>query len=88
MLPRGRVYRFPPGRNVPDVPIPGVAGGMLPVPYDMGGMPIRDAAGQAMPITALATALANATPEQQRTVCPLFFFPFSMVCSRARLYSK
>jgi len=67
MLPRGRVYRYPPGRNMPDVPMPGVAGGMLSVPYDMGGMPIRDAA-QPMPITALATALANATPEQQRTV--------------------
>jgi len=69
MLPRGRVYRYPPGRNMPDVPMPGVAGGMLSVPYDMGVMPIRDAAGgQPMPITALATALANATPEQQRTV--------------------
>ncbi|KAH8516432.1 hypothetical protein H0E87_004688, partial [Populus deltoides] len=68
MLPRGRVYRYPPGRNMPDVPMPGVAGGMLSVPYDMGVMPIRDAAGgQPMPITALATALANATPEQQRT---------------------
>lgn len=70
MLPRGRVYRYPPGRNMPDVPMPGVAGGMLPVPYDMGaGMPMRDAAvGQPMPITALSTALANASPEQQRTV--------------------
>ncbi|KAL0368979.1 UNVERIFIED_CONTAM: Polyadenylate-binding protein 8 [Sesamum calycinum] len=68
MLPRGRMYRFPPGRNVPDVPIPGVAGGMLSVPYDMGGMLPRDAAiPQPMPITALASALANATPEQQRT---------------------
>lgn len=77
MPPRGRVYRYPPGRNVPDVPIPGVAGGMLPVPYDMGGMPVRDTAGQAMPITALATALANSTPEQQRTVCQIFLRPSS-----------
>lgn len=50
-----------------NVPMPGVAGGMLLVPYDVGGVPMRDAAlGQ--PIQALATALANApTTEQQRT---------------------
>ncbi|CAK7347514.1 unnamed protein product [Dovyalis caffra] len=76
MLPRGRVYRYPPGRNMPDVPMPGVAGGMLSVPYDMGGMPIRDAAGgQPMPITALATALANASPEQQRTMLGESLYP-------------
>ncbi|KAL9396565.1 hypothetical protein Peur_010818 [Populus x canadensis] len=76
MLPRGRVYRYPPGRNMPDVPMPGVAGGMLSVPYDMGVMPIRDAAGgQPMPITALATALANATPEQQRTMLGEGLYP-------------
>ncbi|XP_062097417.1 polyadenylate-binding protein 2-like [Humulus lupulus] len=74
MLPRGRVYRYPPGRNVQDVPIPGVAGGMLPVSYDMGGMPMRDA-GQPMPITALATALANSTPEQQRTMLGEALYP-------------
>lgn len=70
MLPRGgRVYRYPPGRGLPDVPMPGVAGGMFSVPYDMGGMPMRDAAlSQPIPIGALATALANASPEQQRTV--------------------
>lgn len=69
MHPRGRVYRYPQGRSLPDVPMPGVAGGMLPVPYDMGGMPLRDAAvSQPVPIGTLATALANASPEQQRTV--------------------
>ncbi|KAJ9670670.1 hypothetical protein PVL29_026920 [Vitis rotundifolia] len=69
MLPRGRVYRYPPGRNMADVPIPGVPGGMLSAPYDMAGMPFRDAAAsQPMPIGALATALANAPPDQQRTV--------------------
>lgn len=68
MLPRGRVYRYPSGRGLPDVPMPGV-GGMLSVPYDMGGMPLRDAAiSQPVPIGALASALANASPEQQRTV--------------------
>ena len=69
MLPRGRVYRYPPGRNMPEAPMPGVAGGMLSVPYDMGGMLPRDAGiGKPMPVPALATALANAPPDQQRTV--------------------
>lgn len=69
------MYRYPPGRNVQDVPLPGVGGGMLSVPYDMGGMLPRDAAvPQPMPITALASALANATPEQQRTVSSFFSY--------------
>ncbi|KAJ9166263.1 hypothetical protein P3X46_021040 [Hevea brasiliensis] len=56
--------------------MPGVAGTMLSVPYDMGGMPIRDAAtGPPMPINALATALANATPEQQRTLLGESLYP-------------
>lgn len=66
------MYRYPPGpgRNMSDVPMPGVGGGMLSVPYDMSGMPLRDAGvPQPIPIGTLATALANATPEQQRTVC-------------------
>nr|DAD41332.1 TPA_asm: hypothetical protein HUJ06_015655 [Nelumbo nucifera] len=77
MLPRGRVYRYPPGRNIPDVPMPGVAGSMLSVPYDMGGMPLRDAAAitQPIPIGALASALANATPEQQRTMLGESLYP-------------
>ncbi|KAG2390351.1 Polyadenylate-binding protein [Vigna angularis] len=75
MLPRGRVYRYPPGRNMQDVPLPGVAGGMMSVQYDMGGLPIRDAVGQPMPIQALATALANAPPEQQRTMLGEALYP-------------
>ncbi|KAK3019928.1 hypothetical protein RJ639_004911 [Escallonia herrerae] len=76
MLPRGRMYRYPPGRNVPDGTMPGVAGGMLPVPYDVGGMLPRDAAmAQPMPITALASALANASPEQQRTMLGENLYP-------------
>ncbi|KAE8100137.1 hypothetical protein FH972_018064 [Carpinus fangiana] len=77
MLPRGRVYRYPPGRNMSDVPMPGVGGGMLSVPYDIGGVPMRDAAmGQPMPIQALATALANAaTPEHQRTMLGEALYP-------------
>lgn len=63
------MYRYPPGRNVPDGTM---SGGMLPVPYDMTGMPPRDTAvGQPMPITALASALANAPTDQQRTVSSL-----------------
>ncbi|KAJ7013487.1 polyadenylate-binding protein 8-like [Populus alba x Populus x berolinensis] len=76
MLPRGRVYRYPPGRGLPDVPMTGVAGGMLPVPYDMGGMPMRDAGlSQSIPVGALATALANATPDQQRTMLGENLYP-------------
>lgn len=70
---------------MPDVSIPGV-GGMLPIPYgDMAAMPLRDAPiSQPVPIGALASALANASPEQQRTVglnfllmilLPFFFTP-------------
>ncbi|XP_042487452.1 polyadenylate-binding protein 8-like [Macadamia integrifolia] len=77
MLPRGgRMYRYPPGRNMPDMPMPGVPGGMLSMPYDMGGMPLRDAAiPQPIPISALASALANATPEQQRTMLGESLYP-------------
>lgn len=69
MFPRGgRVYRYP-GRGMSDVPMPGVAGGMLSVPYEMGGLPMRDTGmSQPIPIGALASALANSSPEQQRTV--------------------
>ncbi|XVF39895.1 hypothetical protein PTKIN_Ptkin01aG0069700 [Pterospermum kingtungense] len=76
ILPRGRMYRYPPGRNMPEVPISSVGGGMLSVPYDMGGMPLRDAGiGQPMPIQALATALANAPPDQQRMMLGESLYP-------------
>lgn len=53
MHPRGRNIRYSQGR--------GVSGGDVP-PYDMGNnnMPL--------PIGTLASNLANASPEQQRTV--------------------
>lgn len=54
MLPRGRVYRYPPSRNMQTITLPGVAGGAQ----------------------ALATALANAHPEQQRTVRPVSGYCF------------
>ncbi|XP_022763418.1 polyadenylate-binding protein 2-like [Durio zibethinus] len=76
ILPRGRVYRYPSGRGLPDVSMPNVAGGMLAVPYDMGGMPMRDTSlSQPIPIGALASALANATPDQQRTMLGENLYP-------------
>lgn len=76
MLPRGRVYRYPPGRNMPDAPMPGIAGGMLS-PYDMGGLPVRDSGmSQPIPIGALASALANATPDQRRMMLGESLYPF------------
>jgi len=53
---------------MPDPGMHGV-GAVIPAPYEMGGMPIRDAGvSQPVPIGALATALANAPPDQQRLV--------------------
>ncbi|XP_019166200.1 PREDICTED: polyadenylate-binding protein 8-like [Ipomoea nil] len=76
MLPRGRGYRYPTGRGLPDVSIPGVAGGMFSVPYDMGVMPVRDPGmAQPMPIGALASALANASPTEQRTMLGENLYP-------------
>lgn len=51
--------------------MPGLTPNMLSVPYDVsGGAHLRDspAASQPVPIGALATSLANAAPEHQRTV--------------------
>ncbi|KAI4374854.1 hypothetical protein MLD38_012799 [Melastoma candidum] len=76
MLPRGRVYRYPPSRGMPDMSLPGVAGGMITMPYDMGGMPMRDGSmSPQVPITALASALANASPDQQRTMLGENLYP-------------
>ncbi|KAI3522170.1 hypothetical protein L1887_11652 [Cichorium endivia] len=73
MFPRGRMYRYP-GRNAADSNMP-----VFPVPYDMasgGAMFPRDAAiGQPMPITALASSLANAPPDQQRTMLGEVLYP-------------
>lgn len=72
MFPRGgRVYRYPGGRSMPDSPMPG--GGMM---YDMGGLPVRDGGiSQSIPIGALASALANANPEMQRTMLGESLYP-------------
>jgi len=74
MMPRGRGYRYPPGRGMPDVSMS--AGGMLPIPYDMNGMPMRDVgASLPVPIGALASALANASPTEQRTMLGENLYP-------------
>ncbi|THU61428.1 hypothetical protein C4D60_Mb07t23170 [Musa balbisiana] len=72
MLPRGgRPYRYPPGRVMPEVPVSGIPGGMFSLPYDMGGgMP-----QPTVPIGELTSALANATPEQQRTMLGESLYP-------------
>ncbi|KAI8532785.1 hypothetical protein RHMOL_Rhmol11G0241400 [Rhododendron molle] len=77
MLPRGRVFRYPTGRGLPDVSMQGVGGGMLSVPYDIGGgMPFRDGGmSQPIPIGALASALANASPADQRTMLGENLYP-------------
>lgn len=77
MFPRGgRMYRFPPGRNMPDMPIPGASGGMLSSPFDMGGFPGRDGGmSQPIPISALASSLANAPPDQQRMMLGESLYP-------------
>lgn len=70
------MYRYPPGRNATaDGNMP-----VVPVPYELGGMFPREAAamGQPMPITALSSALANAPPEQQRTVCCSYVFKINL----------
>ncbi|CAN7048468.1 hypothetical protein IGI04_025554 [Brassica rapa subsp. trilocularis] len=70
--PRGRMFRYSQGRGSggpPDVP------GMLP--YEMpSNMPLRDPVlSQHVPIGALATSLANASPEHQRTMLGENLYP-------------
>ena len=65
MQPRGRMFRYPQGRGSggppPDVP------GRLP--YEIPVLP------QHVPIGALATSLANASPEHQRTMLGENLYP-------------
>ncbi|ESQ46271.1 hypothetical protein EUTSA_v10000075mg [Eutrema salsugineum] len=68
MMPRGPGYRYPPGRNMQDGSMPG---GMVPVAYDMNGMPFP----QPMPAGALASSLAQASPAQQRTLLGENLYP-------------
>ncbi|KAL8230923.1 hypothetical protein R6Q57_000701 [Mikania cordata] len=65
MYPRGHMYRYP-GRNAADS-----------APNEVGGVFPRNTAtlGQPMPITALTSALANASPDQQRTMLGENLYP-------------
>ncbi|XP_075501738.1 polyadenylate-binding protein 2-like [Primulina tabacum] len=76
MLPRGRGFRYPLGRGMPDVSMQGIPGNMLPVPYEMSGLPLHNAGiSQPIPIGALASALANASPIEQRTMLGENLYP-------------
>ncbi|KAI3803708.1 hypothetical protein L1987_31868 [Smallanthus sonchifolius] len=61
MMPRGRMYRYPPGRNIGDV--------------SMGSVPVGGISSQPIPIGALASALANASPTEQRTMLGENLYP-------------
>ncbi|KAJ4816450.1 Polyadenylate-binding protein [Rhynchospora pubera] len=75
MQPRGRMYRYPSGRNMQDAPTPNMTGGMLS-PFDMGSLPMRDSPiSQSMPISTLASALANSSPDQQRMMLGESLYP-------------
>ncbi|XP_020582745.1 polyadenylate-binding protein 2-like [Phalaenopsis equestris] len=77
MLPRGRGgYRYPLGRNGFDVPMPGGFTGRMPSAYDMGGWPAGDGAMmQTTSVDSMTTALANATPDQQRMILGENLYP-------------
>ncbi|KZV41171.1 polyadenylate-binding protein 8-like [Dorcoceras hygrometricum] len=76
MLPRGRGYRYPLARGMPDVSMQGIPGNMLPMSYEMPGLPLHNAGmSQPIPIGALASALANASPTEQRTMLGENLYP-------------
>ncbi|CAM6125515.1 unnamed protein product [Calypogeia fissa] len=82
MLPRGgnRGFRYTPNaRNTPDAAVPpqGVMGGMLHVPsMELNAIPTADTGvPQPVPISALASALASAPPEQQRAMLGEQLYP-------------
>jgi hypothetical protein len=93
MIQRGgnRNFRYTPNaRNTPDASVPpqGIMSAMLPVPLEIGGVPVANADTgvlQPLPISALASALASAPPEQQRAVC--FFISAEMIFYRKLLVS-
>jgi polyadenylate-binding protein len=83
MIQRGgnRNFRYTPNaRNTPDAAVPpqGIMGTMLPVPLEIGGVPVANADSgvlQPLPISALASALASAPPEQQRAMLGEQLYP-------------
>ncbi|KAH9331910.1 hypothetical protein KI387_004018, partial [Taxus chinensis] len=67
-------------RNGPDPSLmpPSLMGGMMPMPLDVSGIPVGNAETtrpQPVPITALASALASASPDQQRAMLGEQLFP-------------
>jgi polyadenylate-binding protein len=83
MMQRGgsRNFRYTPNaRNTPDAAVPpqGMMGAMLPVPLEIGGVPVANVDTgvlQPLPISALASALASAPPEQQRAMLGEQLYP-------------
>lgn len=76
---RGLRY-MPNARNTPDAVVSpqGMMGAMLPVPLEMGGMPVSAAdtsVPQPIPISALASALASAPTEQHRVMLGEQLYP-------------
>ncbi|XP_024387706.1 polyadenylate-binding protein 2 [Physcomitrium patens] len=84
MIQRGgnRNFRYiPNARNTPDVSVPpqGIINTMLPVPLEIGGAPAANVdpgvPQQPLPISALASALASAPPDQQRAMLGEQLYP-------------
>jgi polyadenylate-binding protein len=84
MIQRGgnRNFRYiPNARNTPDVAVPpqGIINTMLPVPLEIGVAPAANAdpgvPQQPLPISALASALASAPPDQQRAMLGEQLYP-------------
>lgn len=56
----------------PSVTPQGIVGPIMPLPFDGSGMPVTPNDSQRsgpLPMSTLASALASATPENQRLVC-------------------
>lgn len=72
MFPMARMMRFPPIRGMHESPLHGVpSNNMLAGSYGLNGsVPQEATVRQPIPVSALITALANASPEQQMNVCP------------------
>lgn len=87
MVPRGGRggYRYASGRGMPDAAFRGV-GAMVPSLYEMGRMTPGDTgAPQEISSGALASALANSPPEQQRLVSHFYCLSPHQVMRRYEL---
>ncbi|GAB4838712.1 poly(A) binding protein Pab2 [Ancistrocladus abbreviatus] len=74
MLPRGR-YRYPSGRGLPDAAHQGSGGGMHQQ-YEMGAMPVPDAAlTPPVPVHTIARLLTQSNAETQRLVLGENLYP-------------